>query len=90
MGVGLRMLKLAMTDRAGKFIKTLAAKQYKQVMSKCISLMDNPRPNDSIKMHGDNEYFRVDIGEYRIIYLFNSQDVSIDKVGKRNDDEVYK
>lgn len=37
-------------------------------------------------------YYRVDSGEYRIVYRFNANEdlVEVILVGKRNDDDVYK
>jgi mRNA interferase RelE/StbE len=50
----------------------------------------DPTPNDYIKLYGSEGRYRVDIGEYRVIYSFNETIVSIFIVGKRNDSEVYK
>jgi mRNA interferase RelE/StbE len=49
-------------------------------------------PADSKELTGYSNYYRVDSGEYRIIYRFNASEdlVEIILVGKRNDDEVYK
>ncbi|NJO40557.1 MAG: type II toxin-antitoxin system RelE/ParE family toxin [Cyanobacteria bacterium CRU_2_1] len=51
-----------------------------------------PLPADSKELTGYSDYYRVDTGEYRIVYRFTpSEDlVEIVLVGKRNDDEVYK
>ena len=52
----------------------------------------DPRPADSKSLKGYPGFYRVDSGEYRIIYRFVPEDdlVEIILVGKRNDDEVYK
>jgi len=84
------MLKLDITKAAGRFIKKLAPKQYRQVVSKILSLIENPFSHDSKQLKGYSEYHRVDIGEFRIIYRFDKETVYIATVGKRNDDEVYK
>jgi len=83
------MRHLAFAREAKDFLESLDAKQFRQVGRKCLSLIDNPRPNDSIRLKA-SEYYRTDIGEYRIVYLFDEDVVSIDRIGKRNDDEVYK
>jgi len=84
------MHKIDITKAAGKFIKKLPPKQYRQVVSTILALRENPTPNDSKQLSGYTEYNRVDIGEYRIIYRFDSDIVYIALVGKRNDDDVYK
>ncbi len=84
------MHKIDITKAAGKFIKRLPAKQYRQVVSTILELRKDPTPNDSRLLAGYTEYHRVDIGEYRIVYRFDDDTVYIAIVGKRNDDEVYK
>ncbi len=84
------MLKIDITKSTGKFIKKLPPKQYRQVVSTIFNLRENPTPHDSKQLIGYSEYNRSDIGEYRIIYRFNSDTLYIAIVGKRNDDEVYR
>jgi len=84
------MLKIDITKSAGKFIKKLPPKQYRQVVGTMLSLRENSKPHDSEQLKGYPQYQRVDIGEYRIIYRFDKDTVYIALVGKRNDEEVYK
>jgi len=80
-----------MTNQATKFLGSLDAKQYRQVGQKIFSLMHDSMPPDSAGMTGaKNGERRVDIGEYRIIYVASETEVNIQVVGKRNDDEVYR
>ena len=50
---------------------------------------DNPRPQDYKALQGYPDYYRVDQGEFRIVYEIGSEEIKIFRVGKRNDDEVY-
>ena len=84
------MLKIDITKSAGKFIKKLPAKQYRQVVGTILSLRENPKPHDSKQLSGYPEYRRVDIGEYRIVYRTDVDTAYIAVVGKRNDDEIYR
>ncbi len=84
------MLKIDITKSAGKFIKKLPPKQYRQVVGTMLSLRENSKPHDSEQLKGYPQYQRVDIGEFRIIYRFDKDIVYIALVGKRNDNEVYK
>jgi mRNA interferase RelE/StbE len=85
------MLKIEVSKRSQKFIRTLPLKQKRQVISKILELRSNPEPHDSIKLKGHDQYRRADVGEYRIIYFVRESVVLIIfLVGKRNDDEVYK
>jgi len=84
---GLRIAKTAEKD-----LSDLQAKQYKQVASKIFSLQGNPQPQDCKALKGYEGGYRVDQGEYRILYTIDHENQLIDvfRVGKRNDDEVYK
>ncbi len=82
-------MKLDMTNDALKFVHGIQNKQYKQIVNKIFELLKNPRPHDSILLKGSS-FYRTDIGEYRIIYSFDIDTVTVILVGKRNDDEVYR
>ncbi len=86
------MIALDLKPKAKKFIKTLPPKHSKQVKDAILSLQDNPLPNDSKKLVGYEHYMRIDIGEYRIIYRYEVEEmlITVVLVGKRNDDQVYK
>ncbi|MBP5971727.1 type II toxin-antitoxin system RelE/ParE family toxin [Brasilonema sp. CT11] len=82
-------LRIAKT--AEKDLLDLQAKQFKQVVSKIFSLQGNPRPQDCKALKGYEGGYRVDQGEYRILYTIDDDTHQLDvfRVGKRNDDEVY-
>jgi mRNA interferase RelE/StbE len=79
-----------------KELQKFPAKHYKQVVTKLLSLAVDPRPQDCKALKGIPQGYRVDQGEYRILYyLLEPEDeqpgqVQIFRVGKRNDDEVYR
>jgi mRNA interferase RelE/StbE len=83
------MHRLDMTRDAYKFLEDLQAKQFRQVGQKMLALMIDPQPPDASQLRG-YDYWRVDVGEFRIIYRFDEATVYIILIGKRNDDEVYK
>jgi mRNA interferase RelE/StbE len=82
-------MPLTIYPDAVRFISSLDPKRYKQVVSKILSLLSNPVPQDSEQLRG-YPFRRVDAGEYRVIYLHADQVVTVVIVGKRNDDEVYR
>jgi mRNA interferase RelE/StbE len=61
------------------------------VVSKILSLQGNPRPQDYAALKGYQDGYRIDQGEYRILYTIDEDNklVDISRVGKRNDDKVY-
>ncbi len=84
-------MHLKITRAVKKACEKFDAKQYRQVVSAILALLDNPEPHDSQQMRGAKRgERRVDVGEYRIIYVVDGEVVEILIVGKRNDDDVYK
>jgi mRNA interferase RelE/StbE len=84
------MHNLDFSKQALSFIESPQLKQKKQIVNKIQILLENPKPQDSKKLKGGDEYFRVDVGEYRIIYTIGKMTIFVFVVGKRNDDEVYR
>ncbi|GAB3436699.1 type II toxin-antitoxin system RelE/ParE family toxin [Massilia solisilvae] len=85
------MKQLKFTNQADKFLASLDAKQYRQVGKKVFSLLRNSEPQDSEAMEGaKNGEKRVDVGEYRVVYIATDTLVDVLVIGKRNGDEVYR
>ena len=84
------MHTLDITRDAYKFLEDLqTAKQFRQVGMKILSLLADPKPADAAQLRG-YDYWRVDVGEYRIVYKFDDRTLYLVLIGKRNDDEVYR
>ena len=64
-------------------------KHAKLIAAKIHLLMQNPEPLDASTLRG-YPYLRVDVGEYRVIYEVDEEEIRILLIGKRNDDAVYK
>lgn len=75
---------------AVKRLKMLELKPFKQVMVKILSLQSDPKPQDCKALKGYPGGYRVDQGEYRILYTIEESTISVFRVGKRNDGEVYR
>lgn len=73
-----------------KTLKKLPLKFFKQIMVKVLSLQTEPKPQDCKALKGYPGGYRVDQGEYRILYTIEDETVSIFRIGKRNDSEVYR
>jgi mRNA interferase RelE/StbE len=82
--------KLALSKPVVTTINELQAKQFKQVMGKILSLLNDPTPPDSQQLKGFNDCRRTDMGEFRIVYRFDETTIVVSLVGKRNDDEIYR
>ena len=75
---------------ANDFIEHLPLKQARQVVLK-IKAIESGEPSTnckSMKTEGKEKYYRVAVGEYRIIYQWQNEELYIFLIGKRNDDEI--
>jgi mRNA interferase RelE/StbE len=86
------MAKLDGLEAVLDFLKGLQPKIAAQIAKKVFALNIAPLPTDSKSLKGYPGLYRVDLGEYRIVYRFDVEAdvIQILLVGKRNDDEVYK
>ncbi|MCC8407233.1 MAG: type II toxin-antitoxin system RelE/ParE family toxin [Rickettsia endosymbiont of Ecitomorpha arachnoides] len=84
------MKEIVLEKRVIKILERYPEKHQRQIKNKILSLMNTPVPHDSKLLVGYPDFYRCDIGEYRIIYRFNETTIYVILVGKRNDSEVYK
>ena len=80
------MAKLDGLESVLDFLQGLQPKIAAQIAKKVLALNVNPLPNDSKELKGYSNYYRVDSGEYRIVYRFKADEdlVEVILVGKRN------
>lgn len=80
---------LAITSAAGRDLKRLSRDILERVDRAILKLRDEPRPSGYIKLCGEDDLYRVRVGDYRIIYAIDDsiQKVTIARVRHRR--EVY-
>ncbi|CAM4439644.1 MAG: hypothetical protein LEGION0398_MBIBDBAK_01401 [Legionellaceae bacterium] len=85
-------LKLSLTRQALKELEKLPKKHFLQIDRKIAELRITPFPQDTKKLKGYVDFYRVDSGEYRIIYRVDNalEILYVAAIGKRNDSEVYR
>lgn len=81
---------IRLTKAAEKELYGLQLKQFRQMVRKIFSLQADPKPQDCKELKGNPGIYRVDQGEYRILYTIEEDAIEVFRVGKRNDDAVYK
>ena len=83
------MLGIRFARAAQKALARLPDEHKRQVAAKIQNLRTDPLPHDSAPMKGKS-YRRVDIGEYRVIYRVEGEELLIAAAGRRNDDAIYR
>jgi mRNA interferase RelE/StbE len=73
-----------------KAINKLETQIRARIVTRIVELADNPRPQGSTKLSGPDSFYRVRVGNYRIIYEVKDDVlvVLVLKVGHRRD--VYR
>ncbi len=84
------MKTLQITHDAVKFTATLPPKQFRQVFTAVLALLGNSQPHDSKPLKGSDTLWRIDVGEYRVVYEHDDATVRVMVIGKRNDGAVYR
>ena len=85
------MLGISYSRNARKSIETVSGKHQRQIVRKIEELRAQQEPHDSQALKGALKPFRrADVGEYRIIYRVDDDQLLIAAVGRRNDDAIYR
>jgi len=75
---------------AEKQLQTLDSKIVSRVFPKIENLSTNPRPQGCLKLTGENNLWRIKIGDYRVIYTIDDKLKQIDIVSIRHRRDVYR
>lgn len=75
---------------AKRQIKKLVNQTQELIIQRLQELAENPRPHGVLKMEGNENLYRVRVGDYRIIYQIQDRTllIVVVKVGHRGD--VYR
>ncbi len=92
------MLKSRLSNDSRRFLDSRIPKHRRQILSKIVSLCQDPEPPDSKRLRdAEKGQRRVTVGEYRVIYWVIASPepdtpgiLYVGGIGKRNDDEVYR
>ncbi len=81
--------KIIFTQNSEKELRKIPSPDLTRIMTKISTLSHQPRPPGIQMLKGENRYFRLRQGDYRIIYDVNDseQKITVVKIGHRR--EVY-
>ncbi len=77
-------MEIRYSKQASKFLQ----KQSKQTQIRIIKAINKLPAGDVKRMQGKTNYYRLRVGDYRIIFTHNNIVLLIEKIGNRG--EVYK
>jgi mRNA interferase RelE/StbE len=75
---------------ARRELEALDASVVRRVVSRIDGLAQEPRPSGSRKLQGEQNLWRIRIGDYRVVYSVNDRQRIVDIVRIRHRREVYR
>jgi len=75
---------------ARKELERLSHDVADRILAKVETLAENPRPAGVIKLHGQENLWRVRIGDYRVIYSIDDLSKAVDVSVIRHRRDVYR
>ena len=84
------MYSIYLEAEAEKDLSKLPTSIFNTVVAKIKGLADDPRPSNCRKLKGSGNFWRIRIGNYRVVYevIDSSKRINIYKIKHRKD--VYK
>jgi len=79
--------RIEFVKQAAKQLKSLPSEEQQKIKIKIDALTNVPRPDGVVKLTGEDNIYRVRVGNYRIIYSIQDEQllVLVLKIGHRRD-----
>jgi mRNA interferase RelE/StbE len=82
--------KITFARSARKELQALPKTIARRILAKVELLSSNPRPSGYKRLRGHSRLWRIRVGEYRIIYTINDNDLVVDISVVRHRSEAYR
>jgi mRNA interferase RelE/StbE len=76
--------------KAEKDLRKLPKNYQKKIIQKILNLKNNPKPVDARKITSSENYYRIRVDDYRIVYEINYKERRINIFRIRHRKEAYK
>lgn len=83
------MYSIIVSNSAEKDMSRLDRPVLKRIAVAIDGLAENPRPNGCIKLKGSEDFWRIRVGDYRVIYTIADEIEIVDVRRVRHRREVY-
>jgi mRNA interferase RelE/StbE len=79
-----------LTPRASRDFSALDRTVQQRLRWQVDRIADNPFPSGSKKLHADEPYYRIRVGDYRVIYQVEARQLGIIVVRIGHRSEIYR
>jgi len=86
----MRSYKLIILPRAEKELKKLPEKEFIKIDQTILHLANTPRPIGCKKLQGTVDTYRIRVGDYRILYRIEDNNLIIEVIRVANRKDAYK
>jgi len=82
--------QIEFSKKATKQFKAISLEMQLRLRPKIEALADEPRPSGVVKLSGEEDLYRIRVGDYRVVYQIEDENliVLIIKLGHR--DDIYR
>lgn len=75
---------------ARKELESLEVTFVKRIVVRIEALMEDPRPRDCKKLQGEENLWRIRIGDYRVVYAIYDEKKVVDIISVRHRRDIYR
>ena len=80
---------LEIKSSAAKELDALSDALFVRVDRKIVALAENPRPPGCKKLRGHRDWWRIRVGDYRVVYTIDDAKLLVEVTRVRHRSEVY-
>ena len=84
------MYEILLEHRAEKDLRRLTAEIFRRVIAAIEALADDPRPEGCRKLIGSDNYWRIRVGDYRVLYEIDDENQVVRVMRVRHRREAYR
>jgi mRNA interferase RelE/StbE len=84
------LYEIVFARSARKELQSLSQTVAERILEKVELLASNPRPSGCKKLHGHSSLWRIRVGEYRVIYSIDDNNMVVDISVIRHRSEAYR
>jgi mRNA interferase RelE/StbE len=82
--------EVAFTKRAAKELRKLGHQARERIAPKIDALAEDPRPHGCKKLSGEEDLWRIRVGDYRVLYQIRDDELLVLIVGVGHRSDIYR
>ena len=88
--VGVAEYSVVFARSARRELEQLEKGIARRILSRIEALGENPRPRGCVKLQGPDDFWRIRVGDYRVIYSVDDRERTVDVGAIRHRGDAYR